>query len=292
MRIWLILAALLMTGMAGCADEAVQQTQDDGISEEFQEEFQAKGDKGSILGVVVDQAIVPLEGAKVRLLQTGTETVTNENGEFGFKDLEPGAYFIEVSLKSYTTVQSSTTVEAGVTPKPIRVALEFDPGSVPFWETLVFDGFIQCSTVTIALSLAVCSLPGIAGVPTDDEFIQYVPTQGDPTAVQVEARWDSTQPLGQNLRLQNFGGSASLHGPSPLVIRENEEYWAGGANRATDDGQMAWRVFAGWVDGTDPAGLWGVGVVVEQRFEMYTSSFYKTQPDEGWTFIEDGLWQE
>ncbi len=293
MRAAIIAAMLLAVTLAGCAEGTEPVTSND---EEVFEDFEAEATSttGVIRGVVVDQAIVPLDGAVVKIKSLGLEATTNEEGAFAFSDLEPGSYFLEASKVGYTPIQTSAMVEAGVDKPPVvRIALTFDPESQPLIMHMTFNGFIKCSTVTVVLRLAACAVPGLVGLDLGDDFITYVDTvEGDhPAWVQSELVWKSTQPTGDRLNMGNFGGSASQVGSSPVVIMRNGTYWSGGDNYANDSNQIAWRVFAGPMDGTDVGGLWGLGVVVEQKFDMYITQMYNHEPHEGYTFVEEGMYE-
>lgn len=84
-----MLVAGLVVPLAGCSqggspDEADVNLPDLGL--------EATATTGLIRGVVVDEAIRPIEGAKISL-QAGSasqETTTTPEGAFGFDGLEPG----------------------------------------------------------------------------------------------------------------------------------------------------------------------------------------------------------
>ncbi len=284
----LTLAVVLAVAFAGCADSsAPTNSQPDEAFEEF-EGAEATSTTGLIRGVVVDASIVPIPDVVVRLPSLGLESTTTANGAFLFKDLEPGSYFLEATKVGYDKVQASASVEAGVDKPPVvRIQLTEDPGSLPIVVETTFNGFIQCSIVTPAVRAAVCAVPGIVGVDLGDDFITYLDVQGAPDFAQAELLWDSTQPLGDALALQNFGGSRSSDGPSPQMINGDNTYWA--ENTVSDAGeQISFRVFAGGLPDTQAGGTWGFGFTLQQPFEMYITIFYNAVPPEGWWFTEDG----
>src|SRR5688500_17265416 len=53
--------------------------------------------RGHLAGVVVDEAIRPIEGAQVRLPGLDLERKSDRDGSFGFVDLHPGPYFLTVN---------------------------------------------------------------------------------------------------------------------------------------------------------------------------------------------------
>src|SRR5688500_6733156 len=62
--------------------------------------------RGHIAGVVVDQAIRPIEGARVRLPGLDLERVTDRDGSFGFVDLHPGPYFIQANATGFLDAEA------------------------------------------------------------------------------------------------------------------------------------------------------------------------------------------
>lgn len=287
MRTLFITMALVAMALAGCADDAAPVQDDESTA--VDDQVKATSTTGVIRGVVVDNAIVPIEGATVTIKSLELETTSLADGSFGFSDLDPGNYFLDVSKVGFDKVQASASVEAGVDKPPIvRVQLTEDPGSLPTVETLVFEGFIQCSVVTPVVRAAVCAVPGIVGIDLGDDFITYFDID-EPDFIQSELLWDSTQPAGDNLALQNYGGRASADGPSPLMLALDKEYVAG--NQVSEN-RFSFRVFAGWIDGTgNPVTGWGVGATIEQDFDMYINIFTNTVPTEGWMFSEDGAYE-
>jgi len=67
----------------------------------------------ALIGVVRNNAGGPLAAFKIRLLKTGSIRVvasrpSNEKGEFQFRDVEPGQYFVRASHKGKWQAQSET----------------------------------------------------------------------------------------------------------------------------------------------------------------------------------------
>lgn len=302
MRTWSITFLLIAVTLAGCAEGTTPTATDD--EAKFQD-IEITDDKGIIRGLVLDPTITPIEGATVTLKGREVATLSNADGAFVFTDLEPGTYFLEVGRLGYSSTQTSVTVEAGIKAPPIvKVQLVPDATSLPFIQQFQFDGFIQCSTVSIVVGAAVCSFPGLVGVDIGDDFLVRYETSGYPDHIQGEMVWDSTQPLGDSLNFQIWDGTTSSPlsntGPSPRIISENRSFWESGEGSrksgspmVTPGEEFAWRVFAGGLEGTDhcdtiPACVGGVGVTLQQSFTVYTNVFYRFVPDETWLFIEDG----
>jgi hypothetical protein len=145
MRAFVVLAVLGCLTLGGCsgagdgaADEAAD-FDDTGV--------RATATTGILLGVVVDERIVPIEGAAVELTGAATEQAltTDAEGRFAFGDLEPGSYFIAVSHFLHAPAQTSAEVVAGEEEPPVvRVLLTRLFEQEPFSEASKFDGYIQC----------------------------------------------------------------------------------------------------------------------------------------------------
>lgn len=285
----LIWPSLLIVFLAGCAGDPP--AEDDG--EEFDElDLQATDDTGVVRGVVVDPAVVPVEGATVLLDGEGGPTATtNAAGAFGFSDVEPGLHQLLVDKAGFVATQTSVDVRAGVDAPPVvKVLLEHDANELPYVQAFQFSGYIECSVTSPAYRVAACSVPNIVqpGL-TDDNFLAQYDIQQDPQFVQAEMIWDSTQALGDHMLLNIEVSPAREttvkegNGTSPLVVtgyREDIER----SGMATS-GVMQQRVFNFQKPETTPpvpvcgipdpinGGSYcarGVGATVSQSFEIFS----------------------
>lgn len=268
---------------------------------------------GIIRGVVVDERIVPLAGANVTLKADPVQTVTsNENGGFGFAGLEPGTYFMEVSKAGFFPVQASADVVAGEEePDITRVLLKANPVAKPFWQALVYEGYIQCTTSFLVL----CGAPNVltGDEITNDRFAWHQYFANNASLIQAEMVWDSTQALSPEL----FMEAESIH--SDCDRKEGEQYEAYGSYHNNTSGVSpifvtinqtridAWSVgetcpvffsvFSGAITGTpcfddvDPTGRlpgWCVGFTLQQKLTMFFHTFHGYLPPSGWRFSEQG----
>ena len=89
---------------------------------------------GAIRGVVTDTAGAPLQGARVRILGTTHESVTDAAGRFTIEQVEPGGYRVRVGHMGYmpridsAVVRSRTTLDMhlamrGPLPKDFQVVV-------------------------------------------------------------------------------------------------------------------------------------------------------------------------
>lgn len=130
------MALLVLVGLAGCADGGADGPVVDGLN--------VSETTGGIRGIVVDAAVVPVEGATITLAG-GASTTSSASGLFNFTGLEPGDHFLTVSKLGYTSVQQSATVVAGVPDPPVvKVLLERLTSAVPYIDHYKLDGFYEC----------------------------------------------------------------------------------------------------------------------------------------------------
>lgn len=290
------IACLLAAALAGCAGGSQDGTSDSGPT--FDDlGLQATSSTGLIRGVVVDDAIRPVPGARVALsgpsMAEGTSTGA---GTFGFDSLLPGTYFLTVSKPGYFQAQQSVEVVAGVAEPPIaKVLMQVDAANLPYVEAYVFEGFIECSGSFVAVGFAACSFVNLvsdtagAGNVTQDNFGVFYGLSKTPTWLQSEMVWDSTQALGSEMALMyswDCGDTLlcdhEVSGTSPLLLTADETAIA--EINGGDYGEDVFvRAFNEGLQETQVDGVsGGLGLTLQQRFTIYTHAFYGFQPPEGW----------
>jgi hypothetical protein len=271
---------------------------------------------GIIKGVVVDQGIRPLPGVAISIEGKTAKTVTNTEGAFGFADLVPGTYFLKAHKAGYHDVQQAADVVAGVAdPDPVRIKLQADPSGTPYAEPYVLHGFLECGQSNLAIC-AVAEVPeqtlcyGNPNIPTDphpgvclgkttqDQFSSFQMVSPNIMYLQAELVWKSTQSLGDQLHLvvrgadygnwkqgyysDSFGGAT---GPSPVIYKASDDNVKLMNDRGIGNGTgdqahgMEYDIFAAG----SPTGL-----VVEQKFDIYTTVFHGYKPPEGWSLYTNG----
>lgn len=325
MRARVLVAILLaVVPLAGCAGGGSDDPVDDDPTTGL--DLEATETTGIIRGVVVDVTVTPLAGVNVSIPAKGMATQTNDNGAFGFADLEPGTYFLTISKAGYTTQQKDVEVVAGVDDPPLaRVQLAPDTSFLaPYFETFVLEGYIQCGLTTSAVAIAVCSVPNeclglCAGTNfTEDKFAQFIPLAANPLHIQHELIWDSTQSTGNMMNLAMRSSTEEQHrdgsygadigpnviGTSPLVGILNRTYIGELASDedpivlGADGVGLAPAVFTGGMEGTAPCVpeespafggfcAFANGVTIQQRFTLYTHVFYGYEPPVDWRFSTD-----
>ncbi len=303
MRTWIALFLVTAT-LAGCTDNAPVEEPGggDGL------DLQATESTGVIRGVVVDDAIRPVIGAAVSIRGTaGTfETQTNEDGAFGFQDLEPGAWFITVTMDGFFQATARANVVASEDlPDVVKIQLERNPEETPYVQSVNYAGFIECTSSFLVL----CGIPNLLSPLVCDETgvclgnnitnDRFTPTfYYDPGAlwVQTELVWDSSQSLSPDLYFEmealddgcdgNTTFLANAEGPSPIFASANQTV----LDEADISGERCGiyhSVFSGGAVEDPVVGI-GVGATVQQEFQFFSHAFYNFLPEEGWRFTNDG----
>ena len=286
-----VVACLLVgIAVAGCASENAPEPAEP-VADFTELELAATATTGIIRGIVVDDAIRPIAGAKL-LLQTESgprETTSTEEGVFGFDALPGGTYFIQATKPGYTSSQTSTEVVPGVEEPPItKILLVLDPATAPYVTAVVWNGFIECS-----MRVGVPTTTGVGVNACNDVANQDVnfplSVEGVPDLLQGELIWENTQSLGSGLSFVVGPYSCAdvkwsrADGGSPLVIGLNQTDLEGEEDFAEDAG-LCYRVFSWTADEVAN----GAGLVLSQRFDAYFHLFYNFLPPEGWQFSVDG----
>ncbi|HUR25480.1 MAG TPA: carboxypeptidase-like regulatory domain-containing protein [Candidatus Thermoplasmatota archaeon] len=302
MRVLVIVALLAGALLAGCSGSQNDPDPASAPEPTFDDlGLQATDSTGVIRGVVVDDAIRPVAGAKVSMKgEMSKEAVSTDIGTFGFDGLPAGTYFLTVSKPGYFEAQQSAEVIAGVAePAITEVQLVVDAANRPYVETYVFEGYIECSGTFVAVSFAACSAVNLVsneaglGNATEDNFGTFYPLTRKPTWMQSEMIWDSTQALGGKMALMyswdcgdENGGFLCDHqvaGKSPLLLTADAAA-IDEINEGDYTQDLFVRAFNEGLDETQPGVGGGLGVTLEQRFSVYTHVFYGYEPTMDWRF--------
>ena len=310
MRILLAVAVLAAAALAGCSGGG-----DSPVADE-PGQFDDLGVKptattGVLLGVVVDEAIRPVEGARVEVTKpdgAAVEETTDAEGRFAFGGLEPGTYFLKVRHSQFLPTQSSAEVAAGVEEPPVvRVQLTRLFTQEPYAEIIKFDGYIACaysffvgSTCVNDYTRLAGAVPGCEGGCLKDHNVSQ--TAGNIRefrfdlgpgwqAMVMEEYWEPTldEPASQgtlNFILSFFNRTDTGHwwaegeGPSPIRIQVDVGAEGPGAQNADEpippEGMDDLFVIFG-AGSTDFA--------VNQPFSFFQTNFYYAIPPEDWSFV-------
>ncbi len=280
----LLLAFVTLAGCSGGGEGAGAEPQD---KPQAYEEVEATSTTGSIVGVVVNEAIAPIPGVVVALASAQREATTDAEGAFVFNGLEAGDYFVSASKLGYSTVQQGATVVAGDAEPPLlKIQLIADPSKTAYATTEVWDGFVSCA-VTAGADGAAYAGGHVCDEDMGSRYIQefHFADGRFPEFVQDEMVWDNTQPLGDQLAPGYYRGGVTdwkgVTGSSPLLLTATaDEIHAEEGVQGQNLTSITVRVFPGQEN--------GAVVTTNQQFTIYHTTFYGFTPREGWLFTVDG----
>lgn len=302
-----VLAVLLLL-LAGC-------TQSPGAGPAASVVPHAHDDRGMVHGVVVDEAVVPVAGAVVRISGGGAawNTTTDADGGFRLGPLASGAYAVEVHHPDFLPAQALARVQDGERAS-LRLQVVHRPDAAAFVQAYQFDGYMECDT-TVGSPCGTVNWAAGAPVLRHADRTEW-PLPRAPTWVQAELVWDATQAAGDELRLivdhvdaegtrTKLGWTPLNEGPSPLMLaadREGRPICSAVECQDPPVDMTTWdtlRVVAwvGDVDATRPpcavtdlAGqpCTGAGVALQQEFTLFAHAFFGLAPEAGWRFVQDG----
>lgn len=302
---------LLLSGCSGAPDAPTQSEEDIDFGD-----VQATDTTGVIRGLVVDTAIRPLVGAQVTLPSTPANrtATTGADGQFAFDGLEPGTYFLQVSLANYTTIQAQAEVVAGESePRITKVVLERLAGTQPFVDAYHYTGYLTFGAA-IGLTSIGTTIYGPLAEQFNDKSIWYLTFTQLPMWAQGELVWEQTQPAGGDFIWEMTDTSNTHHGhretrESPALAYWNTTVLEENRNTTLDPERgIAYRFFGGPHPALAPgAGIlppreqcppvpvlgynpcsFGFGVTVQQQAEAYIHNFFNFAPPEGWRYTVDG----
>lgn len=215
-------------------------------------------DEGAIQGRVLDDALIPIEGALV-VLDQAVEAVSDESGLFAFSLVPPGPHSIRATREGFGEAWLEVTVTAGAVAQATFQLVPF-ASHVAYYETSTRVGEISCSIGFRVFAVQngapnranPCGVFSIVGVAEDlnQEWLTHnVGTRTDgKVGFWGETEWQPNQPLGQEL-LVNWGVQSDgvggrngwplvqVEGRSPLAARIPIDvvmpYWEGNVNGTT-----------------------------------------------------------
>ena len=165
MRVVWVVAFAAMVAAAGCSEPAAV-VGPEVVVKSAPEEIRSNATSaplnapprtpGHISGVVVDQAIRPIAGAKVHLPGMDLEHEAARDGSFSFTELYPGAYFLTATADGHETAEAVVQVEPDQIVR-VKFILKARPPPTPYHVTQKFTGYTDLSgTIPLFIGSPVC----------------------------------------------------------------------------------------------------------------------------------------
>ncbi len=321
-RTILVLALLLLTtGLAGCLGGSDAET--DGPIQK--QRAQVTSDLGGIEGTVTDEAIQPIEGVNVTLVETGETAESASDGSFAFSRIDPGTYTVAVRADGFISSQQLVTVEPN---DAAIVDFLLARGAIeePFEQVVEMSGFIECGVgwttrpspvyAVTSNAVALCAVPQIvAENSTNDKFDVYpeleapldtlvyeieIPGSGGPAGSTMLSVDMWIQGFVYDYRANLF--DAGLENGD--LIRLEKDAWertsqnftdvCQGINDTEQDDDFCGYNFwdSGWsliirafADSDCLPGVVSACAPIQQEFTHYLSAFYNQQAPEGYAIL-------
>jgi hypothetical protein len=296
-----VLAILVATAtiLSGCADHAKAPATALGPA-----------GTGSLRGVVVDQALHPMRDVRLDLDATAN-TTSDANGLFRFDGVEPGAHVVRARKAGFSDTVAQADVRAAEEGPLVKLVLVADITTLAYADTQAIDGYVECGLYGASVRYATCGTGNVAsliacstfnvclGNVSADRYIVVERFDRQPDFLVAEVTWTATQDLGK--AMQVYIGTATPEdlaqastndyngtiGESPLYVTMNKTMLVD-----SQLGQGAYflsQTFAAPSLNPCPGvNACGVGVVAQQRFTYYLTSFFGYQPPASWRFVVDG----
>ncbi len=222
----LLLAAPLLAGCLGIGG-------DDGSTGEQVQKQRASVDEntGGIEGVVTDDAVQPVVGANVTLVDTGETVTSASDGSFAFSLVSPGTHTVSIEAPGFVTAKEEVTVSANQA-ATVDFILTRLVSEQAFTQQFEFNAFIECALgVGVNLSAAnqgtggvtwaACSTINIEGNTTNDRFLQTIELEPPIESLVWEAAWD---PSG-NAAGDNLWFTSQVQGFADVLAGPNETFY-------------------------------------------------------------------
>ncbi len=296
-----VLGLMVLLLLAGCAEKAPA---DEATNDLGQDRIEVDETTGAIRGLVVDQAITPIEGAHVIVQGAGEqlETTSDADGLFIFNRIDPGTYFVTVSKQFFTEAQSSVQVEAGVTPELVRVQIDQLFDQQPFVVREKFEGYFQCAYNFAVSSTCVNdytridptgTCPGgclkeLSSLVDNREYVTAIDANW--ATINIELTWEASlagtaNTMGLTVSYYDRVGAGhnwgSFSGEEPMIARLDVTAVGG------DESVFPDRIPYSGLDDFFVFMAAGEGqVAVGQSFEVFQTTSYIAPLPEGYSFVK------
>jgi hypothetical protein len=293
-------AVLLVVVLAGCAGAASDKAAVSG----------GPAPPGELQGVVVDSAIRPVASVRVELDSGLANATSAADGLFRFMAVPAGAHLVRASKAGYSDTVAQVDVPAGAPAPVLRLVLVADLTTLAYAETQSIEGYVECGMYGASFRYATCGTGNVAsliacstfhvclGNVSEDRYIVVQRLDRTPDFLAVDVAWTATQDLGRELQVyigaatpadlaaastNDYNGTI---GPSPLFVTMNKTMLDDSG--IGKDAYFLAQTFSAPSLKPCSFGACGVGLVVQQRFTFFLTSFYGFQPAPEWRFVVDG----
>lgn len=228
---------------------------------------------GGIRGVVVDEDIRPVAGAKVVVRGVQGGAMTGADGIFAVHHVPAGLTFIDVEATGFVATRTAIEVVAGQ-PSEARLLLAKDPAPMAYHETIKYDGRLLAS---LPLATYVLDIALIAAL--DQSYCACLlrfDAADNVTTMVFEMDWTPATPTpGSETMYYQFRGngdcaSGRIEGefsPPPILARYERSGW---------DGCNSFQVHYGGS---------ALGPNVDQPFVSYVTLWSGGEPPERWSVV-------
>lgn len=262
------------------------------------------GDRMTIQGTVVDEALHPITNATVRLHELDRTVTVGAGGTYVFTDLVPSTYFLTATAPEH--IAKTLSIESKDAGQGLHFVLERLAQNVSHNVTVKFQGHFECALEVLIISPSCDSLltdPRVGGPRLfNSTNAATFGVEGNWKTVVIDVVFEpQDQPGLDGMRVvaQNPLNQSSLgtyvqygrfNGSESYTIRLEpggiyEEGVAPVPLNATTFRVVAYPHSHGWHEVCVPtySCTLGVGVGLDVEFHLYITTFYVEPAPEGWT---------
>lgn len=302
--------------LSGCAASEGAGPADAGPSAAFPAEFDEN--TGGLEGIVTDDALAPLAGALVGLLDRDLTTETDAEGRYSFSKLAPGRVQVVVQQLGYGSSSRSVEVLAGQVTRAnfelVALAVEEAYHVTQQGVGRTFCGMAWRTPVP-ALNGALAACGVFYGTPIDnvDTFVVVFTLSAENVskirAIVFETQWQATQAFGsgmdvlweayQDILAYTFTEPvrrfARVQGPSPLhivvdddTIKQNVTKHKPPPKYCAPGGKCKlWARNFPYASTLGPSAPADVAIYYDQRYTHYVTEFFGDYPPPKFSVLPD-----
>ncbi|HLE47219.1 MAG TPA: carboxypeptidase-like regulatory domain-containing protein [Candidatus Thermoplasmatota archaeon] len=305
--VWLVGSLFVLGALAGCVGTSGSESVPSG-SAAATADAGAGADNtevGSIEGQVTDDELRPVEGARIGIVKIDVFAVTDASGHYSVINLAPGTYDVFADKLGYASKGGKVAVEVGNTTSLDFVLVPLAVAEIHFVVD-TYSTLLECM-VQSTVWVSTCSWPyelvyltahknGVNlsnyGAPSDiqqNKFRHNVILTPGAEGVVGELEWKATTDLAKRLRIvdcreydQIQDTCAGKHHPDFKGESPIRGEWKLPKELKPKEGKTTTYVSAVWLDW---GGATDVGVVLQQRIDLYNSIFFQGLPPEEWSIL-------